>query len=381
MEINDFYLRFNEKPEYLYQAPSRINLIGEHIDYNGGDVLPCAIGLYTKAYVRKRSDQSVRLYSENTKLEVACDINNLKYDKSLGWANYPLGLFYILKSKGYSINYGLDIYFSSNIPLGSGLSSSASILDLTCYIINDIYNLGLDMVSIAKISQESEIKYNGLSVGIMDEAAIALGKKDSCLLLDTHNIEYKYIKMDLGKYKFVVLNTCKPRVLTESKYNERVYECNKALEILKPVFNIDNLCQLKITDLDKALSLIEDNNIKKRVRHVVTEEERVKSFIDALDKKDINRLGELLKESHKSLKEDYEVTGDNLDTIVDFANKVAIGARMTGAGFSGCAIALVDINRFDELKEVVLKGYKNKFGYDAEVIAIDIVDGPNGYKL
>ncbi|MBQ9520265.1 MAG: hypothetical protein IJR67_02185 [Acholeplasmatales bacterium] len=151
--------------------------------------------------------------------------------------------------------------------------------------------------------------------------------------------------------------------------------------MLKPVFNIDNLCQLKITDLDKALSLIEDNNIKKRVRHVVTEEERVKSFIDALDKKDINRLGELLKESHKSLKEDYEVTGDNLDTIVDFANKVAIGARMTGAGFSGCAIALVDINRFDELKEVVLKGYKNKFGYDAEVIAIDIVDGPNGYKL
>ncbi len=224
MEIKDFVKRFNDNPEYIFSAPSRINLIGEHIDYNGGKVFPCAISLYTKAFVSRRKDLNIRLYSENTKTEILADFNNLNYDKSLGWANYPLGIFYILKQKGYELKFGLNIFYSSNIPLGSGLSSSASILDLTTFICNYIYNLELDNLEIAIIAHEAEVNYNGLLCGIMDEAIISLGRRNNALLLDTNSLEYEYVPIDIKGASFVVLNTNVPRSLTESKYNERVSE-------------------------------------------------------------------------------------------------------------------------------------------------------------
>ena len=381
MENKDFIKRFNDNPEYIFSAPSRINLIGEHIDYNGGKVFPCAISLYTKALVSKRKDLNIRLYSENTKTEILADFNNLNYDKSLGWANYPLGIFYILKNKGYSLKYGLNIYYSSNIPLGSGLSSSASILDLTAYICNYIYNLELDNLEIALIAHESEVKYNGLLCGIMDEAIISLGKKNNALLLDTNSLEYEYVPLKLSGASFVVLNTNVPRSLTESKYNERVAECNKALEIIKSKYNISNLCELKSSDLTKIMNLLNDDKLFRRVKHIVSENERVELFNRVIKNNDLNILGIILNESHKSLKDDYEVTGKYLDLITSLARKYAYGARMTGAGFSGCAIALVSNDKIEEMEKYIKSEYKKQTSIDCDIYKIDIVDGPKGELL
>ncbi len=381
MEIKDFIDTFGVEPLYIFSAPARVNIIGEHIDYNGGHVLPCAISLYTKALVGKRADESFRLYSENTKSTVLVEMSNLEYDETRGWANYPLGIFYILKSKGYHLPFGLDIYYSSNIPLASGLSSSASILDLTAYICNEIYTLELDRKDIAMISLEAERKYNGLNCGVMDQAIIALGKKNTCLYLDTFRFLHRYIPLNLLDYSLVVMKTNKPRVLTESKYNERVEECQKALSLLKKYYIINNLCDLKSRDLPRIEKLLNDDLLYRRVKHCVTEEERVNKFVLALEDNDITELGRLLNESHESLKNDYEVTGMHLDTLCEAARKVAVGARMTGAGFSGCAIALVKTKKIPELSRVVAKEYKEKTGLDAECIQISIVDGPKGELL
>ena len=381
MEIKDFVKRFNDNPEYIFSAPSRINLIGEHIDYNGGKVFPCAISLYTKALVSKRKDVNIRLYSENTKTEVLADFNTLKYDKTLGWANYPLGIFYILKQKGYELKFGLNIFYSSNIPLGSGLSSSASILDLTAYICNNVYNLELDNLEIAIIAHEAEVNYNGLLCGIMDEAIIALGKRNNALLLDTNSLKYEYFPIELRGASFVVLNTNVPRSLTESKYNERVSECNKALEIIKTKYNISNLCELKSSDLVHVMNLLNDDKLFRRVKHIVLENERVELFTRVIKNNDLDILGILLNESHKSLKDDYEVTGKYLDIITTLARKYAYGARMTGAGFSGCAIALVSNDKIEEMTNYIKTEYKKQTSIDCDIYKIDIVDGPKGELL
>ena len=381
MEIKDFITTFGSEPEFIFSAPARVNLIGEHIDYNGGHVLPCAISLYTEALVGKRKDENIRLYSENTKTTVIADLNHLEYDSNLGWANYPLGIFYILINKGYHLPFGLDIYYSSNIPLASGLSSSASILDLTAYICNNIYNLELDGKDIALIALDAERKYNGLNCGVMDQAIIAMAKRNTCLYLDTFRFQHRYIPLNLLDYSIVVIKTNKPRVLTESKYNERVEECQKALSILKKYYIINNLCDLRSRDLPRIEKLLNNDLLFRRVRHCITEEERVNKFVLALEDNDITELGKLLNESHESLKNDYEVTGLHLDTIVDAARKVAVGARMTGAGFSGCAIALVKTKKIPELTRVIAKDYKEKTGLDSECISINIVDGPKGEML
>ena len=378
METKDFLNTFGTEPTYIFSAPARVNLIGEHIDYNGGHVLPCAISLYTEALVGKRNDENIKVYSENTKTCVEADLNNLKYDEGLGWANYPFGIFYVLRQKGFHLPFGLNIYYSSNIPLASGLSSSASILDLTAYICNEIYTLELDRKDIATIALEAERTYNGLNCGVMDQAIIALGKKNTCLYLDTFRFQHRYIPLNLLDYSIVVIKTNKPRVLTESKYNERVDECQKALKILKKYYIINNLCDLKPKDLPRVESLLKDDVLYRRAKHCITEEERVKKFVLALEDNDITELGRLLNESHESLKNDYEVTGVYLDTICQAARKVAVGARMTGAGFSGCAIALVKTKKIPELARIVQKEYKEKLGLDSETIAISIVDGPKG---
>ena len=375
--IQEFYNAFKTKPESCYRAPARINLIGEHIDYNGGKVLPAAISCYIKALISKRSDTTIAAYSTNTKSGYSIDLNRIRYDKANGWCNYVFGVFQTLRLSGYHIPFGLNILINSEIPLGSGLSSSAALLDLITYVANDIYNLGISLKNIAKLAQNCENSFCGLRCGIMDEASIALGLRDKCLLLDCAKYEYEYIDLQLGDYTFVVMKTNVPRSLVSSKYNDRVDECQKGLKMIQQDYDVDNLCELHDEDLFRVEKLIGDEVIFRRVRHVISENERVRKFVRALRARDIPELGRILNESHRSLKEDYEVTGEYLDAIQEAAiNAGAIGARMTGAGFGGCAIALIKKDTFEEFKEKVIKYYFNKVNLEPEVFNVDIVDGP-----
>ncbi len=376
MKNKTFKEVFGVKPEYFYKAPARINLIGEHIDYNGGHVLPACISLYIYANVAKRNDDKIRIYSTNFDSIIVTDLEHLEFDNKFEWAIYTVGVFYTLKKKGIKFESGFDIYYDSRIPVGSGLSSSAAILDLTFYFLSDILNLNISRENIALYGKDVENNYCNVASGIMDEAIISLGKKNNALFLDCATFDYKYCPMSIDDYSFVVLKSNKKRKLTESKYNERVIECNKALDVLKNHYNIKNLCELSNDDLDEALSFIDDINIKKRIKHVVSEEYRVNQFVEALNKGDINTLGKLLNASDMSLKEDYEVTGFHLDSLTEAArNSGAIGSRMTGAGFGGCAIALIKTSDFESFKEKVMNEYYSKTEIMPEVLLVDIVDG------
>lgn len=373
----EFFNTFNTYPESRYRAPARINLIGEHIDYNGGKVLPTAISCYIKALISRRDDLIISTYSTNTETGTQIEINKISYDKDNGWCNYVFGVFYTLKSMGYKIPFGLNILIDSEIPLGSGLSSSAALLDLITYIANDVYDLNISLKNIAKIAQNTENSFCGLRCGIMDEAAIALGLKEKCLLLDCAKFEYEYIDLNLGEYTFAVMKTNVPRSLVTSAYNTRVDECQKGLELINKEYDVDNLCELKIEDLENISRLINDEIIYKRVRHVIKENERVRLFVLALRSRNIPELGRLLNESHYSLKVDYEVTGKYLDAIQEAALKSgAVGARMTGAGFGGCAIALIKKSDFYNFKQSVQKYYFEQTGLEPDIFNVDITDGP-----
>ena len=361
-----------------YQAPARVNLIGEHIDYNGGKVLPCAISCYITGHISKRTDKRMVAYSTSYHDALSIDLSDIKYIESNSWANYVFGVFAILRQEGFDVPHGLNIMVDSNIPLGSGLSSSAALLDLILYIANDQFNLGLNLKTIARLAQKTENEFCGLKCGIMDQAAIALGKRNKAILLDCAHFTYEYKDIDLGQYSFVVLKTNTPRSLVESKYNVRVKECADALNKIKAFYNVDNLSELKTKDLIKIKSILSNEVEYRRVRHVITENERVNEFIKALETNDINALGQILNESHKSLKEDYEVTGQYLDTIVEAALKAGgIGARMTGAGFGGCAIALIKLSDFETFKKSVEEYFYERLHIYPDVFQVDIVDGPN----
>ena len=378
MELSSLFIQiFNKDVKATYIAPARVNLIGEHIDYNGGKVLPCAISCYIKGLVSKREDNQIVTYSTNYSNMFSSPVENIKYIKDNDWSNYVFGVFEILKQEGFKIPFGLNVLLDSNIPLGSGLSSSAALLDLVLYIANDMYNLNINLKTIAKLAQKTENEFCGLKCGIMDQAAIALGKKDKAILLDCNKFEYEYKDISLGEYSFVILKTNTPRNLVDSKYNERVEQCQKALSLIRNKLKVNTLCELEVNQLEKAKQLINNELIYKRVRHVVTENDRVNRFMLALENKDINELGNLLNQSHKSLKEDYEVTGKYLDAIVESAlDSGAVGARMTGAGFGGCAIALIRTEEFSKFKENVESLYFKKTKIHPEVFQIDIVDGP-----
>ncbi len=367
---------FNTKPEFEYVAPARINIIGEHIDYNFGLVLPCAISRYMHAYVSLRNDNIVKVASKSFEETYECEIGKFKYDKSLSFANFPFGSIWVLSQLTDKINRGLNIYYDSNIPLSSGISSSAAILDVTIYALNDIFKLGLSLDEITLNAQKVENNYMGLKSGIMDEAAIALGKKDKAILLDCNHFKYDYIDLKLANYRFVVMATNKKRNLTDSKYNERVDECTKALSIIKTKFDVKNLTELEPQNLDEIKSLLNNDVLYRRVKHVITEQFRVKEMVNALSAGNIKKIASLLDDSDLSLKDDYEVTGENLDTITSLARKNgAVGARMTGAGFGGCAIALIDEKIFEKFKENVEKEYTEKFGYSPDIFLVDVVDG------
>ena len=379
--IKKFYEIFGDNaPATAYFAPGRVNLIGEHTDYNGGHVFPCALTIGTYGVARKRNDHILRFYSLNFE-EIGikqCNIDELINNPADNWTNYPKGVIWALKEKGYHIPNGLDILYYGNIPNGSGLSSSASIEILTGFILRDMFNLSFDSVENALIGQYSENNFNKVNCGIMDQFAISMGQKDHAIFLDTATLDYDYVPITLKNEKIVIMNTCKKRGLGESKYNERRAECEEALKELQTVIKIDNLGQLTESLFEEHKSAIKNPIRIKRAKHAVYENQRTIKAVHALKENNLKEFGELMTASHTSLRDDYEVTGIELDTLVSEALKApgVLGARMTGAGFGGCAIALVKKDSVDNFMAQVATAYESIIGYPCEFYVVDISDGP-----
>ena len=365
----------------IYFAPGRVNLIGEHTDYNGGHVFPCSLTLGTYAAVRKREDRNVNLYSTNfEKTGIATiSLDNLKPTENEGWTKYVKGAIWAVMEQIGDIEHGFDIVYGGNLPIGTGLSSSSCIEVLTLYIIKDMFKLKLDATQIALMAQKAEIEYVGINCGIMDQFIISRGKENTAMFLDTATLEYEYVPINLEKARIVILNTRKKRVLEDSKYNVRRAECEKALDIFKKNgIQINTLGDMTKEQFEENKELIEDEIIRKRAKHAVYENQRTIEAVAALKENNLEKFGELMCESHKSLKEDYEVTGYELDTIVDAAmqQEGVYGARMTGAGFGGCAIALVKKSKIDAFIQNVKKIYKENSEYYADVYMVEIGNGP-----
>ncbi|MCL1883783.1 MAG: galactokinase [Defluviitaleaceae bacterium] len=366
-----FIALFGDSQEDIryFHAPGRINIIGEHIDYNGGYVLPCAISMGTYALFRKRGDQVARFASTNFEQAVDISLESVAYEPSHDWANYPKGVLHSLQHKGCKIT-GFDVLFSGNIPNGAGLSSSASIELVMATALNVVFSLGFEMLDLVKIAQYSENNFCGVNCGIMDQFAVGMGKKDFAIYLHCNSLDYEYIPLNLGDYKIIIMDTNKRRRLNESKYNERRAECEEALKILP-------LTDLSPEHFDEKSLLIKDEIIRKRAKHVVYENARVKQAITALNAGNIHTLGELLTASHNSLRYDYEVSCIELDTIVNIALQThgCIGARMTGAGFGGCAIALVNRKNTDDFIKTVSSKYEKAISYAPSLYLQESGDG------
>jgi len=371
--IKEFTDIFEVPGEALFFSPGRVNLIGEHTDYNGGMVFPCAITFGTYAVVSKRTDSCMRLFSNNFKEKGIIDValQTLHYDKKDDWANYVKGVLYFLQQEGFEIPCGLNILIEGNIPNGAGLSSSASLEVLTGTILKETFQLPISKLDIIKLSQKAENQFVGMNCGIMDQFIIGMGKKDHAIALDTGTLEYTYAPVQLKQASIVIMNTNKQRGLTDSKYNERRAECEHALSQLQTVVKIKNLCDLKETEFEKVQHIITSPVERKRARHAVLENIRVKKAIAALEKNDIEEFGALMNASHISLRDDYEVTGIELDTLVERT----IGARMTGAGFGGCAIAIVRNDDIEDFTAAVRREYTQAIGYEPDFYIASIGDG------
>ena len=379
---NKMLEKFNEKFGYkqgvrVFFSPGRVNLIGEHTDYNGGHVFPCALSFGTYGAIALRDDKVVRMYSENfdDKGIISFDIENLKNDKEHDWANYPKGVIDVLRKHGYDVNKGFDMFVYGNIPNGAGLSSSASLELLMAVMMNDIYDFNIYRVELVKYCQEAENDFIGVNCGIMDQFAIGMGKDSSAILLDCNTLEYKYSNVNLKDEVIVIANTNKRRGLADSKYNERRGECEEALKELQ--LKINALGELTEDEFEKNKHLIKNDVRAKRAKHAVYENQRTLKAVKALENNDIDTFGKLMNESHNSLRDDYEVTGKELDTLVDLASKQegTIGSRMTGAGFGGCTVSIVKKPMVEKFIENVGKEYKEKIGYDADFYVANIGSG------
>ena len=362
-------------------SPGRVNLIGEHTDYNGGHVFPCALSIGTYMIVRKREDRTIRFYSENfSKLGVIeTSLDDLVYSEKAGWTNYPKGVMWAIEGRGYKIPTGMDILIYGTIPNGSGLSSSASLEVLTGLAVRDLFGFeGISMIDLALIGQYSENNFNGCNCGIMDQFAVAMGKKDHAIFLDTSDLSYEYASVKLENAKIVISCSNKKRGLGDSKYNERRSECETALAELQKVVKIDSLGDLTEEQFEQYKDAIKDPVRVKRAKHAVYENQRTIKAVEALKNNDVALFGELMNASHVSLRDDYEVTGIELDTLVEEAWKVdgVIGSRMTGAGFGGCTVSIVKDEAVGSFIEKVGAAYKDKIGYAADFYVVEIGDGP-----
>lgn len=365
----------------VFFAPGRVNLIGEHTDYNGGHVFPCALTIGTYAAARKRQDKRLRFYSMNFERigVIESDIEGLKPEKEAGWTNYPKGVMWAFGERGFSIPCGMDILLNGNIPNGSGLSSSASVEVLTGLILREFFGFDVSNQDLALIGQYSENKFNGVNCGIMDQFAIAMGKKDHAIFLDTADLSYTYAPVKLKGAKIVIACSNKKRGLGDSKYNERRSECETALAELQKVVDIKSLGELTNEQFEEYKGAIKDTTRVRRARHAVYENQRTLQAVAALQADDIARFGELMNASHVSLRDDYEVTGAELDTLVEEAWKVkgVIGSRMTGAGFGGCTVSIVEDDAIDTFIAQVGKAYRARIGYAADFYVVEVGDGPS----
>lgn len=363
----------------MFASPARINIIGEHIDYNGGFVFPAAIDRYLYCAVRKRTDTKIiynDLFFPGT---FTFDINDdFKFDKANDYANFLNGILSCMKKRGLSFPCGFEVLIASNVPSAGGISSSSALECGFAWAVSESFGFNISRKDIALMGQQSEHEFMNVNCGIMDQYIIATGKKDTAELLDCAKVEHEYIPLQLGDYRFVVMNTKKQRKLADSKYNERRAQCEEGLAMIRAAgYEFENLCSIKPEVFDEAGKAIKDEVIFRRVRHCVTENARVLSAVAALRANNLKELGQLLYASHNSLRDDYEVTGLELDTLVDVASKQpgCIGARMTGAGFGGCAIALVHKDSTEEFIKDVQSEYTKVVGYEGGFFACSSGDG------
>ncbi len=364
----------------VYFAPGRVNMIGEHTDYNGGHVFPCALTIGTYAAVRKRTDNKLRFYSMNFESlgVIESSLDELTPSAQAGWTNYPKGVMWAFAERGMKMDCGLDIVLNGNIPNGSGLSSSASLEVLTGFYLRDLYGFEVTNIDLAKIGQYSENNFNGMNCGIMDQFASAMGKKDNAIFLDTADLSYQYAPLVLDGAKIVVTNSNVKHSLVNSEYNVRRSECEKALEELQAVVEIKGLGDLSEEQFEANKTAIKDEVRVKRAKHAVYENQRTIRAVEALKNNNLKLFGELMNASHVSLRDDYQVSCDEIDVLVEEAWKVdgVIGSRITGGGFGGCTVSIVKDEAVEQFKEKVGAAYKERVGKTADFYVVEIGDGP-----
>ena len=363
----------------VYFAPGRVNLIGEHTDYNGGHVFPCALTIGTYAAVKLRDDNIIRLYSENFAKDgiVITDLDGCTSLKEPGWCAYPAGIMWTLDGRGHKLKSGMDILYYGDIPPGAGLSSSASIEVLTAYMLSDMFGFGLNRTEAALTGQYSENNYNGMNCGIMDQFASANGKKDNAIFLDTATLEFEYAPIKLDDKKIVIMNTNKKHSLCDSEYNARRKECEKALADIKSKCNINSLGELSEEEFEANKGLITDEVCVRRAKHAVYENQRTIRAVKALKDDNLELFGQLMKESHASLRDDYEVSCRELDILVEETAKLegVYGVRMTGGGFGGCCVSIIDDACVEKVIDKVGKAYAERVGYEADFYVVAAGDG------
>lgn len=365
---------------HLYFSPGRVNLIGEHTDYNGGHVFPCALTIGTYGAAKKRNDNKIHFYSMNLDnfgvIEVT--LKDLSYHAEYNWANYPLGVVWAFAEKGYTLDTGFDMVIWGNIPNGSGLSSSASLEVLTGVILRDLYNIdALTMTDLALIGQYSENNFNGCNCGIMDQFAVAMGKADNAIFLDTSTLKFEYAPVKLKDAKIIITNSKVKHSLVDSAYNTRRQECADALAALQTVVSIESLGDLDMETFEKYKSVIGDPIKEQRAKHAVAENQRTIDAVSALKEDNIELFGQLMNQSHISLRDDYEVSCEEIDILVDLAWNTSgvIGSRITGGGFGGCTVSIVKNDAIDTFIETIGTAYKEKVGHEAEFYTVEIGDG------
>ena len=363
----------------LYFAPGRVTLIGEHTDYNGGHVFPCALTIGTYGAARKREDRKIRFYSMNfgDLGVIETSLDELTPDKKAGWTNYPKGVMWAFRGRGYEMDCGLDVVIYGDIPNGSGLSSSASLEVLTGTMLKDLYGFPVSMVEIAQIGQYSENNFNGCNCGIMDQFASAMGKKDHAIFLDTNTLQYEYAPVKLEDAKIVITNSKVKHSLVDSAYNDRRNECERALADLKKVTDISALGDLTEEEFEAHKDAIQEEVCRKRAKHAVYENQRTIHAEAALKEGNVEQFGKYMNQSHISLRDDYEVSCEEIDVLVDLAWSVpgVIGSRITGGGFGGCTVSIVKNDAVDTFIDTVKKGYKDKCHKTAEFYVVEVGDG------
>lgn len=379
--IQEFMNVFHTTDEQIrtFFAPGRVNLIGEHTDYNGGHVFPCALSIGTYAIAKKRNDDKVRMYSMNFKnLDVITfSIKHLAYEQQHEWANYPKGVMDTFQKNGHNIESGFDVLFYGNIPNGAGLSSSASIELATSVVLNGLFDLGVDRIRMVQMSQQAENEFIGVNCGIMDQFAIGMGKEQHAILLDCQTLQYTYSPIAMEGASLIIANTNKQRGLADSKYNERRGECERALKDLQQGLTIASLGELSPELFEQYKYLIQNETDRKRAKHAVYENARTKEAVRCLQANDLIGFGQLMRQSHESLRDDYEVTGKELDALAEaaWAQEGTIGSRMTGAGFGGCTISIVQNDKIDSFIEQTGKIYTEQTGLAADFYVVQVGGG------